>query len=268
MNTQTADSRTTDVLLSGRTYRVVTVRPPIAAFWKHAATGAWEDNTFRFVQAHVKPGVTFIDIGAWIGPIALAASSAGARVIALEPDPAAREELIENVRMNKADVEILAAAIDIEPGTLKLYAPAGLGESVTSSLADPNGIVVETPVITFDDIAAKAPAGSPVVIKMDIEGHEYRVLDALVAFAIARKAPVHLSLHPASIHADLKRSMGWWSARMATYRKTCDVLEKLEAKLGPVTMSETGVRCTPREIFRKIVLKRRPKNFVVETQYA
>lgn len=266
MGAQTADSRTTDVLLSGRTYRVVTVRPPIASFWKHAATGAWEDNTFRFVQAHVKPGVTFIDIGAWIGPIALAASSAGAKVIALEPDPAAREELIENVAMNKADVEILAAAIDIEPGTLKLYAPAGLGESVTSSLADPNGIVVETPVITFDDIAAKTTPGSPVVIKMDIEGHEYRVIDALIAFADARKAPLHLSMHPASIHADLKRSMGWWSARMATYRKTCEVLTKLEARLGPVTMSETGVRCTPREIFRKIILKRRPKNFVVETQ--
>jgi FkbM family methyltransferase len=261
----TSDMRITSIELSGRPYRVITERPSIAAFWKRAAAGEWEDDTFHFVKAHVDSGTIFVDIGAWIGPITLAATAAGAKVIALEPDPTARSELIENVALNYADVEILAAAIDLEPGVLTLYAPAGLGESVTSSFANSNGIAVETPVVTFDDIATRIPNGVRVVIKMDIEGHEYRVIDALIAFAAEHKAPLHLSLHPASIYADLRRSKGWLVSRLETYRRTCDLLMRLEAALGPATLCESGRRCTSNEVLRKIVLKRRPKNFTVET---
>lgn len=261
--TEQLDGGRMRVTLNGRAYTVASARPESAAFWRRAAEGRWEDDTFRFLDAVTRePGAVLLDVGAWIGPVALYASPRVARVIALEPDPVARGELEANVAANAPNVEIWNAAIDTAPGELKLYAAEGLGNSETSSIGEGEAIVVKT--VTVDDLDRAAGQGR-IVLKVDIEGHEYRVMDALMDFAKRRRAAVHLSLHPRSLWNEKRRTLGWIAARRATFAATMQAIARLE-QIGPVTMSASGRPATRGEILRKVVFKRRPKNFSVEVR--
>jgi FkbM family methyltransferase len=251
------------VSLSGRTYVVAASRPESAAFWTAAANGRWEDETFRFLDAATaEPGAVLVDVGAWIGPVALYASAKVAKVLALEPDPVAHGELKANVAENAPNVEIWNAAIDNAPGELKLYAAEGLGNSETSSIGQGEAIIVKT--VTFDDLA-KAAGDARVVLKVDIEGHEYRVLDKLIDFAKTRRAAVHLSLHPRSLWNDERKAKGFFGSRQATYDATCRFIEML-SEIGDVVMSSTQEPATRAALARKVLWKKRPKNFAVEVR--
>lgn len=251
------------VSLSGRTYTVAAGRPASAEFWKAAANGKWEDETFRFLDAATAaPGAVLVDVGAWIGPVALYASPKVAKVLALEPDPIAHGELKANVAENAPNVEIWNAAVDNEPGELKLYVGEGLGNSETSSIGQGEAITVKT--VTFDDLS-KAAGDARVILKVDIEGHEYRVMDKLIEFAKARRAAVHLSLHPRSFWNDERKSKGFFGSRQATFDATCRFIELL-SEVGDVVMSSTQEPATRAALARKVLWKKRPKNFAVEVR--
>lgn len=251
------------VRLSGRSYIVAAARPESAAFWTAAANGRWEDETFRFLDAVTgEPGAVLVDVGAWIGPVALYTSPKVSKVIALEPDPVAHGELTANVEANAANVDIWNAAIDNEPGELKLYVGEGLGNSETSSIGQGEAITVKT--VTFADLS-KAAGDGRVILKVDIEGHEYRVLDSLIAFAKERRAAVHLSLHPRSYWNDQRKMKDFFGSRRATFDATWRFIERL-SEVGDVVMSSTQEPATKGAIARKVVWKKRPKNFSVEVR--
>jgi FkbM family methyltransferase len=253
---------TMSVRLQQRSYEVVCARPESAAFWTQAGSGRWEDDTFRFLDAVTRADAVLVDVGAWIGPLSLYASPLVARVIAIEPDPVAHRELAANIAANVANVEIWNAAVDRQRGELKLYAPKGFGNSETTSSGEGEAIVVKT--VTFEDIDA-AIGAAPAVLKIDIEGHEYRILEEALAFAKRRRAPLHLSLHPRSFWRERRQQLGWLGSRRATYAATLRAVEQLAA-LGPVIFSSSGAPATRAGLFRLIFLKKRPKNFSVEVR--
>ena len=251
------------VRLSGRTYVVAAARAESAAFWTAAANGRWEDETFRFLDAATAaPGAVLVDVGAWIGPVALYASPKVAKVLALEPDPIAHGELNANVAANAPNVEIWNAAVDSAPGELKLFVGDGLGNSETSSIGQGEAIIVKT--VTFDDLS-KAAGDGRLILKVDIEGHEYRVMDHLISFAKARRAAVHLSLHPRSFWNDARKRMGFIGSRRETFEATWRFIEALSG-VGDVVMSSTQEPATKAAIARKVLWKKRPKNFSVEVR--
>lgn len=251
------------VSLSGREYVVAAARPASAAFWTAAASGRWEDETFRFLDAvTAEPDAVLVDVGAWIGPVALYASPKVAKVVALEPDPVAHGELVQNIAANAPNVEIKNAAIDTTPGELTLYIGDGLGNSETSSIGQGEAITVKT--LTFDDLSNAAGPGR-VILKVDIEGHEYRVMEHLVGFAKTRRAAVHLSLHPRSFWNDIRESKGFFGSRQDTFEATWAFIERL-SDVGDVVMSATQEPATKAAIARKVLWKKRPKNFSVEVR--
>src|SRR5215207_5157387 len=69
-------------------------------FWDAVEKGQWEPLTLATVRAYCRPGVVFVDCGAWVGPTALVAAGAGAQVFAIEADPAALEQLAANLAAN------------------------------------------------------------------------------------------------------------------------------------------------------------------------
>jgi FkbM family methyltransferase len=111
----------------------------------------WEESTLRFVMETTDEQTTFIDIGAWIGPVSLVASARAKRVIAIEPDPATASELEEIVALNNAPVEVWRAGIDGPGRSLRLFKRAGF---VASSLDDPSAEAMDVSVVSFDDIGA------------------------------------------------------------------------------------------------------------------
>jgi predicted nicotinamide N-methyase len=69
-------------------------------FWDRVEAGAWEPGTLLALQPLLGPGVLFLDIGAWVGPLSLFAAGMGARVIAVEADPRAEVQLRRNLAAN------------------------------------------------------------------------------------------------------------------------------------------------------------------------
>lgn len=250
------------VVLGGHEIRV-SPRTERAAFWRKAEAGGWEEATLRFVRDTTDADTTFVDIGAWIGPISLLAGARAKRVIAIEPDPVAARELEEIVALNDAPIEIWHAGIDAAKGSLRLYAKTGFGDTMTSSLGDPAGEAIGVAAVTFDDIsAAIADSVGKVVVKMDVEGHEFRVGEQLVAFARRHRAALNLSLHPAILYRDHRRRKGPFRARLETFRATKALIDRL-ATHGPVLLSKTGRPVTLPLIAAFVFLRRRPKNFSV-----
>ena len=95
--------------------------------WHLVNKNDWDPNCMRAIRETLtaRPGADFIDVGAWVGVTTMMASIMGAgKVLALEPDPAAFEELWANVRLNpelvgsKAHVYRHCASDRVEKATI------------------------------------------------------------------------------------------------------------------------------------------------------
>ena len=144
----------------------------------------------RLLRRH--PGATVIDAGAHVGCFSLLAAANGARrVIAYEPASATRTLLIENIEANglhdriEVRPEALGASDGREPFAFDTEDPSG---SRLHSLGD------EVPVVSLPRALAEA-AGLDVILKLDVEGAEYRILQATDAADWAPIAAVMVELH-------------------------------------------------------------------------
>jgi tRNA G37 N-methylase Trm5 len=71
--------------------------------------GLYENELRAAVLSELRPGDTFVDIGANVGFWSLPAASKGARVVAFEPNPAAVRWLRRNLTLNPG------LAVDVRP---------------------------------------------------------------------------------------------------------------------------------------------------------
>ena len=211
--------------------------------------------------------MTFVDIGAWIGPISLFASRYAGHVLSLEPDPVAHHDLAENVRLNSSKVDVWHVGVDTTEGHLILYAPSGLGQSITSSLHSEGANEVRVATVTFEQISKRLGHSANVVVKVDIEGHEYQVIDSLVSFLRQHRAPVHLSIHPRTYYDSVRSTRSLLTAKRQTWQQTKRLIDRLRP-LGELILSTDGTPFTTFSLFRLIFLRKRSKNFSIEVSPA
>jgi FkbM family methyltransferase len=191
------------VTVGGKTFNVMADRHD--DFWETCENG-WEQATFEVLVSRLTPTSTFIDVGAWIGPMTLVAAACGASVVAYEPDPAAADELAANVALNPGfDVTVERVALWTSTGIRQLRGgPVGLGESM-SSFSGRSGRVGSTTVATIDGREAAASWPCDAVVKIDVEGAEYRLLPRLRPYLAAHHPTMVLSVHGYDIRATLPR---------------------------------------------------------------
>lgn len=176
----------------GMSFNVVDT-PLNSKFWVDHYTG-WQQSTFDFIIPRLDKDKTFIDIGAWIGPISLVAAQFSKQCICFEPDPVANKEFADNIKLNNINNIILedkaiSMSLELSIGS------AVLGESITRDSCTENAIVVGcmTPSDIFNKYDIKGNEIS--VIKIDIEGHEQQLLkEHSVLWEL--NIPMHISLHP------------------------------------------------------------------------
>ncbi len=131
--------------------------------------GSYEYEKQRLFAAAINPHSTVWDIGANVGLYALLASRKAARVVAVEPLPDNVRYLERHVQLNKiSNVEIVVAAVG--GGCSRQSFSVGENRSVGHLGSG----LLEVDVITLDSLCAKY--GPPDVIKIDVEGAEYWVL--------------------------------------------------------------------------------------------
>lgn len=146
------------------------------AYLHRLVAGTAEPFTTQLLVEQFRPGVRFVDIGAFLGIYTLRAARGGARVISVEANPETRALLLSNLRRNdlENEVEVVAAAVAAEDGTADYF--AGEGDQSASGLAPTRSnrrrLAVETR--RLDGLVDAAD-----VVKIDVEGAEEQVLDGM-----------------------------------------------------------------------------------------
>jgi len=153
----------------------------------------YEPRTADYLIASLKPGDTFVDVGANHGYFTLIAASrvgASGRVYAFEPNPMVFGQLAAHVRLNDFDdrVRLVDTALADADGTAALFVSECALNSGLSSLVTPEprlrGLLsperaVPVTTETFDRWYERVNPGRIAVMKIDVEGAEPRVLDGM-----------------------------------------------------------------------------------------
>jgi FkbM family methyltransferase len=163
---------------------------------------SWERPMPEYFFAHAtRCNGLILDVGTNTGFYALLAATASRRnkVIGFEPDPNVRMRLAQNLAINTLgqQISVHSLALSNRSGVASLYIPdPGHGLIETSSSLEPGfketcSAIIEVPTATLDEfLAFSGLLNTPVtMIKIDVEGHEYPILDGAVA-TIARWRPI------------------------------------------------------------------------------
>jgi FkbM family methyltransferase len=145
-------------------------------------SGLYEPFESRWLKQFLRPGMTFVDVGANIGYYTwLASRRVGptGRVVAIEPGPYAFELLQRVIRENRVrNVEGYQFALSDREGHGTLYVPAVEEGNYNPSLSPylPGMSAVEIRIDRLDDVLDRLQVGRVDLIKIDVEGHELGVL--------------------------------------------------------------------------------------------
>ncbi|MBS7609835.1 FkbM family methyltransferase [Candidatus Bathyarchaeota archaeon] len=150
------------------------------------------------MKQFIRPGMVFIDVGAFVGFYSILAASLGARVIALEPDPRNFRILLFNIELNGKEMKerILAinAAVGANEGFLTIKLADSLAEtSATNYLGNDRVVgVIKVPLLSLDTLVRSQGLQRVDAIKIDVEGAGYDVVKG--ASSIIRKFRPHIIL--------------------------------------------------------------------------
>jgi FkbM family methyltransferase len=158
----------------------------------------------RFLEAllDVGPGDILVDCGANVGLYTRHMARSGAFVHAFEPDPTAFAAL--HAALGEApNVTLHDSAVGLENGEATLHRAADFAvdpirRTVASSLLAPTGAAGDAFTVRVVDFPAflRALPQAPKILKLDIEGVEVALIEALVAQDLARTLPdVYVETH-------------------------------------------------------------------------
>lgn len=140
--------------------------------------GNYEYEKQKLFASLVGPNSVFYDVGANVGFYSLLAAKLRAKVVACEPDPANVALLKRHSELNRASIAIEQVAICEREG-FDYFQSAG-----------PEGVLGRGPLqvrtIRLDSLLARYPV--PTIIKIDVEGAEWRVLEG--ASEILKQSPI------------------------------------------------------------------------------
>src|SRR5579862_1229177 len=174
-------------------------------------TGRYEPQETAILQHVLRPGMTFVDVGANWGYFTLAGAflvGPTGRVISIEADPRACRTVQSNLDRNAhAHVTLHNVAASDAVGILRLqeYEPHA-GESgnfgVGQAAGAPSARTFEIPARPMDDVLDEHGIDRVDLLKMDIEGGEARALAGLDRrLSTGRIDRVLLEIHPHELTA-------------------------------------------------------------------
>jgi FkbM family methyltransferase len=173
---------------------------PNNSFWE-SHFSHWEPETFDVLDAFLTKETTFIDIGAWVGPITLYASRKSKEVYSVEADSLSMFFLQKNCRNNcEENIHFIHRAIysrsneNVLFGKNSFLPGSTLNDStsqILSGIQGAEGYSITT--ISFQDLIKRVKNIS--LIKVDIEGGEENILDDLFLFHELHSVPMYISFH-------------------------------------------------------------------------
>lgn len=158
-------------------------------------TQNYEPSATQYIKNLLKPGDVFVDVGANEGYFTLLAAQCGAYVHAFEPSPSNASLLRKNIKINNYEnkVKVHEVAADSKSGTVTFSENRfnGMWSSVGSGRTN----FWSTPLTVTKGRVTKFIPSSHLhkirLIKIDVEGLEYRVLKGIKSFITKYKNNIH-----------------------------------------------------------------------------
>jgi FkbM family methyltransferase len=172
--------------------------------------GAFEPNEFAFVDRVLKPGMTFIDVGANDGYYTLFAArrvGPAGRVVAVEPSSRERAHLQRNLGRNGLEnVQVVAAALGAEPGVVDLHLAHGVhaGHNTLGEFAHDDVVRASServPLDTLDAVVARHGLSQVDMVKIDVEGGEAGVIAGARQVLTTMRPVLLMELNDRALHA-------------------------------------------------------------------
>lgn len=157
----------------------------------------------RCVRALLRPGDACLDIGANIGVVSLLAAwlvGPGGAVVAFEPNPDIHARLRSHIEVNDLkQIDSRPHALSDHEGVLSLRVPANnCGAATLGEVPGRYGPLRATHEVELrvGDRVDLGRASHPALVKLDVEGHETRVLRGLAGLLAREKPAVLLECNP------------------------------------------------------------------------
>lgn len=180
----------------------------------HAAMrqGLFEPAEVSLLETFLPHVDEFVDVGANAGYFTCLARGRGKPVIAIEPMPRNLAALFKNLQANHwTDTEVLPLGVSSKPGVETLYGASGTGASLIDNWAGaPSAFKRTICVSTMDRLLAGRPGRPRFLVKIDVEGNEYRTLQGAAALIAQEPRPVWLveitlhEYHPSGRNPDFE----------------------------------------------------------------
>ncbi|MGW6602182.1 FkbM family methyltransferase [Streptomyces sp. NPDC055036] len=148
--------------------------------------GVWEPHMTRWLQSRLRPGDTFIDVGANIGYYSVLASGLvgdEGQVVAIEASPDFHRKLSQQVRLNQcSNVRAVNSAVSDSRKTLTfvLASSANMGANSIVPYDGPAESSFEIEARPLPELLAPDEISRARVIKIDVEGAEGPVVRGMV----------------------------------------------------------------------------------------
>ena len=157
---------------------------------KEQASGAFEDHEIATFINYLEHADVCIDVGANIGLYSCLAASHGKGVVAVEPLVANLTLLYRNLLANKLTAEVFPVAVGEKP-ELKILYGGGTGASFVEHWAHtPSSWNRVVPVTTLNTLVGTRFSCKQLLIKIDVEGFEYSVLQGASSVLVLNPRPV------------------------------------------------------------------------------
>lgn len=170
--------------------------------------GVYEAELTQLLRGWLRPGDTFLDIGANIGYFTLLAASLvgpAGQVHSFEPHPRTFRHLQRNVRLNRfSQVQLNNLALNQDGTTVQLWYGPEI-DSGLASLRRTHALLthrVDCPATTLDAYAAQQALGPVRAAKLDVEGAEELVLQGASQLLSGPNRPELIALEVIRRHLD------------------------------------------------------------------
>jgi len=165
--------------------------------------GVWEPSLTRWIGQRLRPGDTFIDVGAHIGYYTLLAASlvtASGRVVAIEASPSIFTALRHNLTRNRVrNVRAVRVAASDRAGVVKIFRGPASNLGATT-LVEEQGFELEVQVDAEPLSLVLQPKEMQTarLMKIDVEGAELAVVTGLLPLLPSARSDFELivEVHP------------------------------------------------------------------------
>ena len=159
--------------------RVSTIYPPQADGYQRSDRQLIDEvQVVRELLLPKYPKGTFVDVGANLGQTTLPFARAGWRTLSFEPDPANFARLRRaTAGLSLATIEQVAVGNECRENVSFFTSPKGSGISSLSAFTPTHRETATVQLITLSDYCARNAIDAVTVLKVDVEGHDLRVLE-------------------------------------------------------------------------------------------